>query len=128
MTPGGRWSTLLDSLRTVAGTGFGFVRTRIQLFGVELEQELLSARALIIQGVTTLLLTFLAAGFIGVALIVVFWETHRELVAILVAAFFAALAGATGVSFKRSLDLKPPPFNSTLEVLERDEDTLRGGR
>lgn len=128
MSSGGRWSDLFDSLRTVAGTGLDFVHTRIQLFGVELEQELRHARSLIIQGITALLLAFLAAGFIGVALIVVFWDSHRELVAMLVAASFSLLAGAAGFRFRRTLDLKPRPFTSTLEMLEQDLDALRGSR
>jgi uncharacterized membrane protein YqjE len=128
MTSGGRLSGLLASLRSAAGTGLDFVHSRIQLFGVELEQELLRTRSLIIQGVTALLLAVLAAGFVGIALIVMYWDTHRELVAVLVAVFFALLAAAAGVLFKRSLDLKPRPFNSTLEVLERDGDALRVDR
>jgi uncharacterized membrane protein YqjE len=125
---GGRWGGLFESLRSAAGTGLGFVQTRVQLFGVELEQELLRARSLIIRGVTAVLLVFLAAGFGGTALIVLFWDTHRELAAILVAVFFALLATVAGVLFKSALSLRSRPFDSTLEVLERDRDAMRGGR
>lgn len=128
MSAGRRWFGLLDSLRTVAGTGLDFVHTRVELFGVELQQELMGALKLVIQGITALLLALLATGFTGFALIVIFWDSHRTLVAVLVAAFFALLAAATIVVVKRSLGARPRPFNSTLEVIERDIAALRGGR
>lgn len=124
---GSRWSGLLESLRAAAGTGIEAIHTRVQLFGVELEQELLLACRLIIQSVTTLLLTCLAVGFIGFAVIVAFWDSHRVLVAMLVAAFFVLLAAVAAFSIKRTLAGRPKPFQSTLEVLERDIDSLRGG-
>ncbi|MEO6079664.1 MAG: phage holin family protein [Steroidobacteraceae bacterium] len=128
MTLASRWHALLDSLHTAAGTGLDFVQTRVQLFGVELEQELRRARSLVIQAIGVLLLAVLAAGFVGIALIVFFWDSHRELVAILVAAFFAVAAALAAAMLKRSVDAKPRPFDSTLDVLKRDFDALRNRR
>jgi uncharacterized membrane protein YqjE len=122
---GSRWGGLLESLRAVAGTGVDFVHTRVQLFGVELEQELLRAASLIIQSVTALLLACLTVGFIGLAVIVIFWDSHRELAAILVAAFFALLATGAAILLKRTMAARPKPFRSTLEVLEHDSEALR---
>jgi uncharacterized membrane protein YqjE len=122
-----RWDGLLESLRSVANTGLDSVHTRVQLFGVELEQELLRACSVIIQSVSALLLACLAVGFIGLAIIVVFWDSHRELVAILVAAFFALLAAVAAILLKRTLAIRPKPFHSTLDVLECDSEALRGG-
>jgi uncharacterized membrane protein YqjE len=101
MTGGIRWGGLLDSLRGVADTGLDFVQTRVQLFAVT---------------------------FIGIALVVVFWDSHRELVAILVAGFFVLLAAVVAIRLKRALASRPRPFNSTLEVLERDRAALRSSR
>lgn len=125
---GSRWMGLLESLRTVGGTALDFVHTRVELFGVELRQELMRALGLMIRGIAALLLALLAAVFIGFALIVIFWDSHRELVAILVATFFALLAAAAIVAVKYSVDTRPRPFDSTLEALERDVDALRGDR
>jgi uncharacterized membrane protein YqjE len=74
------------------------------------------------------LLAVFTVGFTGFALVVVFWDSHRELVAILVAGFFALLATVVIVRLKRALAARPRPFKSTLEVLERDANSLRGGR
>jgi uncharacterized membrane protein YqjE len=121
-----RWSALLDSLRTVVGTGLEIVHTRIELFGIELEQELMRTRSLIVRSIAALLLIFLAAGFAGFAVIVVFWESHRQLAAILVAGFFALLAAVAVGMLKRFESARPRPFASTLEVLENDSDALQG--
>jgi uncharacterized membrane protein YqjE len=128
MTAGIRWNTALDPLRAAVATGLDFVHTHIQLFGVELEQELWRARSLVVQAVAALLLTFLAAGFLGFALIVVFWDNHRQLVTVLVAAFFAALAAVAAGVLRRSVAARLRPFASTLELLERDREALRGDR
>ena len=63
--------------------------------------------------------------FVGIALIVAFWDTHRELVAMLVAAFFLALTVAVAVRLRRAVSIKPQPFRSTLEALGRDVEALR---
>jgi uncharacterized membrane protein YqjE len=120
-----RRSGMLDSLRAAIGTGIDGVHTRVQLFGVEFEQELWHVRNLIIQSMAVLLLAFLATSFLGFALIVIFWDSHRALVAILVAAFFALLATAAAVLLRRTLNRKAKPFQSILEVLERDSAALR---
>lgn len=128
MIGGIRWGGLLDSLRGVADTGLDFVQTRVQLFSVDLEQELISASSLIMQAVAAVLLAIFAITFIGIALVVVFWDSHRELVAILVAGFFVLLAAVVAIRLKRALAARPRPFNSTLEVLARDRDALRSSR
>jgi uncharacterized membrane protein YqjE len=128
VTIASRWSALLDSLRTVVGTGLDIVRTRVELFGIELEQELLRTRSLIVRSVAALLLIFLAAGFAGFAVIVVFWESHRQLAAALVAAFFALLAAAAVGMLRHFERTRPRPFAATLEVLEKDSDALQGLR
>ena len=110
------------------GTGLNFAYTHVRLFGVELELEVWRARSLIVQAVTALLLVFLAAGFLGFALTLYFWDSHRQLVAMLVAAFFAALAAVAAGVLKRSVDATLHPFTATFDVLERDREALRSDR
>jgi uncharacterized membrane protein YqjE len=124
---GNRLSVLLESLRAAVGTGLDAVHTRVQLFGNDLEQELLHTCSLIIQSLTTLLLASLAVGFIGLAVIVVFWDSHRVLAAALVATFFVLLTAVAAIFLKWTLAGRPQPFHSTLEVLKRDIEVLRSG-
>lgn len=128
MTIAQRWMTLVDALRSAASAGLDFLHSHLELFGVEFEQELWRARQLITRTVAAVLLACLAAGFSGFALIVLFWDSHRELAAGIVAAVFVAAAAVAIVVLKRSVDARLQPFASTLEMLERDRQALRSGK
>lgn len=121
-----RWDALLESMRSLVATGLALLHTRVELVGVELEQELWRARNLLVWALAALLLTLLALGFAGIALIVAFWDTHRELVSLLVAALFAVLAALAIAFLRHTLTAKPRPFDSSLAALERDLDAVRG--
>jgi uncharacterized membrane protein YqjE len=125
MSDAHRWETLLDSMRSLLSTSLALLYTRVELIGVELEQELWRARSLIVWAFAALLLSLLTIGFAGVALIVAFWDTHRQLVSALVAASFAALAILAVFFLMRTLRARPRLFETTLHELERDLDALR---
>ncbi len=125
MSDANRWETLLASMRSLLSTSIALIYTRVELIGVELEQELWRARSLIVWAFAALLLTLLTIGFAGVALIVAFWDSHRLLVSTLVAAGFAALALLAVFFLMRTLRAKPRLFETTLHELERDLDALR---
>lgn len=126
MSSANRWDTLIDSMRSLLSTSIALIHTRVQLIGVEIETELWRARSLIIWAFAALLLTLLAIGFAGVALIVIYWDTpHRELVSALVAAGFALLAVLAVFLFVRTLRAKPRLFEATLRELEHDLESLR---
>jgi uncharacterized membrane protein YqjE len=125
MSDANRWETLLRSMRSLLSTSIALIHTRVQLIGIELEQELWRARSLIVWAFAALLLSLLTIGFAGVALIVAFWDTHRQLVSTLVAAGFAALALLAVFFLMRTLRARPRLFETTLHELERDLDALR---
>jgi len=120
-----RWDTLVESMRSLLVTTIALIHTRLDLVGIELEQELWRARSLIVWAFAALLLTLLAIGFAGVALIVTFWDSHRQLVSLLVAGGFVLLALLALLLLVRTLSAKPRLFESTLRELERDLETLR---
>lgn len=125
MSGANRWDTLVRSMRSLLSSGVALVHTRVELIGVEIEQELWRARSLLVWAFAALLLTLLAIGFAGVALIVTFWDSHRELVSMLVAVTFVALAVLAVFLLARTLRAKPRLFESTLRELEHDLETLR---
>jgi uncharacterized membrane protein YqjE len=126
MSSANRWDTLIDSMRSLLSTSIALIHTRVELIGVEIETELWRARSLIIWGFAALLLTLLAIGFAGVALIVTYWDTpHRELVSALVAAGFALLAVLAVFLLVRTLRAKPRLFEGTLRELEHDLESVR---
>lgn len=72
---------LLECVQALLDDALALARTRLELLGTELEEALVR---LLLMGIVTLLLTVLAAGFLGAALLFALPEEQR-------------LAGAAGV-------------------------------
>lgn len=128
MSDSNRWGTLVESLRSLLVTSVALIHTRLELIGIELEQELWRTRSLLVWGLATLLLSLLAIGFTGVALIIAFWDTHRELVSALVAATFIVLTVLAVFFLRRTAQSRPRLFEGSLRELQRDLETLRSRR
>jgi uncharacterized membrane protein YqjE len=128
MRESNRWGTLVESLRSLLTTSVALIQTRVELFGIELEQELWRFRSLLVWGFAALLLALLAIGFLGVALIVGFWDTHRVLVSALVAGGFIVMTLVAVGLLVRATKARPQLFEGTLQALERDLETLRRER
>ncbi|MGH8263324.1 MAG: phage holin family protein [Steroidobacteraceae bacterium] len=120
-----RWDALLEGMRSLASTSLGLIHTRVELIGVELEQELWRARSLLTWALAVLLLALLAIGFAGIALIAAFWDTHRVLACVLVVAVLLALTLIAAGFLLKTLNSKPRLFEATLAQLEQDADALR---
>ncbi|HEX2788963.1 MAG TPA: phage holin family protein [Steroidobacteraceae bacterium] len=120
-----RISGFLDSVGQLFITALEMVQTRLELVFTELQEGL---EALVGQ-VLWLLSALLAAGlgllFGGLALIFVFWDSHRVLVAVLLMCMFLLLAAvATGVMVAK-LRMQRSLFATTLTELAKDRAILK---
>ena len=118
---------LIGSLTDLLATAVGIGRTRLELLSVELREELARTAGLIVWGVVALLASACAVLFAGLGIIVIFWDTHRVLAAVMVFATFLALAIGAGLVLRSQLQSRPPFLQATLRELSRDEAALRGG-
>ena len=98
---------LLDSARNVLAGVLDLGRTRFELFGTELREELSRLAAAIIGGLAIVVLGSIGLGFGAVALI-----------------FIAAAALAAWQVYRLAAG-KPRPFEATLGELQRDLSALR---
>jgi len=115
------------SVRVAGEAILGLVATRIELLGVELQQEALHLQRMLIQGVVAAFLFGAAVVMAGVLVAAAFWDTHRLLALAAVAAFYA-IAGAVLIMRVRSfIETRPPPFHATVSELEADLKALRPG-
>jgi uncharacterized membrane protein YqjE len=71
-------------------------------------------------------LSLIAFAFIGVVVIVVFWDTHRIAAAASVLAFYALIAGAVALMARSTWRSRPAAFAATLRELELDRAAFRG--
>ena len=115
---------MLDSLRGLAQTLVGALRTRLLLFANELEEQ--GARIAQMAALWALAGFCLALAIVlgSVLLVVVFWESHRvEVLAFLPGLFAAGGIGAM-LGARALARARPKAFSSTLAELAGDHDAL----
>lgn len=119
-TPGG----LFESARTLLGTLVAMARTRAELFGNELEQELRRIVGMLVGAMIVLALAGLALLFAALTIVASVWETHRVAATALVAVGFVILAVVAYVVIARRGQRTTRLLAATLGELERDLEPL----
>jgi uncharacterized membrane protein YqjE len=116
---------LFQSLSTFAGSLIAIAHTRLQLLTTELQEEVRQVGAILlwafIAAFTGLLALFLGA----LAVIFVFWDTHRIAASMAMIGLFLAIALGAGLMLVKKLRSKPPMLDDTLAELAKDRDNLR---
>jgi len=116
---------LLHSAQSLLAGVVGLVRTRLQLFSTELQEELSRLALALIGTVAVLLLAALGVGFAALALLIALGEEQRAAAAGVIALAFIALAAAAWWSFRSLRRGKPRVLDATLAELERDQEALK---
>lgn len=117
---------LLASARGALSTLVDILRTRLQLLGLDLEEQ--GQRLLHTLVLALVAATLFIVGVVCVGLLVTLWlwETHRLLaVAFVLVLLFGGAALAAWLSMRR-LKAHPRPFEASLQELDRDLAALRG--
>lgn len=100
------------------GDYFELLRIELKLQGREIATQMMGYA---VAGIFALL----AALFIGIAIIVTFWDTqYRAVAAWAVVALYLAGAGV-GIFISRKQQYKEPPFAALREELKRDVDLVK---
>ena len=116
---------LLDSVRGFVAGLLDLGRTRFELFGTELREELARLAAAVIGGLAVLVLGALGVDYAALAFIVSVSDANRLAVAIGVAVFFLLAAGLVAWLLRALAERKPRPFDATIAELRRDLDTIK---
>lgn len=118
----------MDGLRRVGASLLQLARTRLELAGVELQEEVQRAAGLLVSAVL-LLAAALAALLIGAAAVLLWLAPDQRPAAAL------ALAVVSGVfawwqlrRIRSALAARPPLFEQTLATLAADHAALRPGK
>lgn len=101
------------------------ISTRVELAAIDTEAHVKATLSAILAALVAVLLALMAFAFIGVAVIVVFWETHRIAAASGVLAAYASMAFAGALLARSAWKSRPPAFAATLRELELDRSTFR---
>ena len=117
-----------DSLRALGATLLDAVETRIELALVELREQGVYRRQLVILAVTGgvfLVIGLLLAAFF---VVVLFWDTYRLAAIAAVTLLYLGIAAAAFLRLRAKARAMPAPFETTLQELSADREMLRQWR
>jgi len=116
---------LFQSLNNFVATLVAIAHTRLQLLTTELQEEVQEVGQLLIWSFVTIFASMMALFLGALAVIFVFWDTHRILAAVLMTATFVVIAVVAGMVLLHRVKAKPPMLDATLAELARDRDQLK---
>ena len=117
---------LFGSLRRALGHLVELLHTRLELASVEIEARLQDALQLLLWSVVAFFSAALALLMLTLTLLIVFWDTHRLLVAGIITAFFAVLSIAAILVVRHRLRTRTILLAATISELRRDVAALDG--
>ena len=117
---------LFGSLRRALGHLVELLHTRLELASIEIEARLQDALQLMLWSVVAFFSAALALLMLTLTLLIVFWDTHRLLVAGIITAFFALVAIAAILLVRHRLRIRTILLAATISELKRDVDALDG--
>lgn len=115
----------LESAQNMLAGLLDLGRTRFELFGTELREELARLAATVVAGLAVLVLVALALAFGATAFILTVSEANRVTATLGVAALFLLGAGIVALQVRRMTGAKPRAFDATIAELQRDLDAIR---
>ncbi len=118
-------SGLLDSARFALAGLISLGRTRFELFGTELREELARLATGLLGGLAVLVLASLALAFGALALVIAVGDEYRLMTAGLIAAAFLARALVLAWALARFLRGQQRAFDATLTELARDYEAIK---
>jgi uncharacterized membrane protein YqjE len=117
-------NSFLDSVGQLLVTAIEMVHTRIELVFTEFQEAVEGLVGLVLWWLIALMAGGLGLLFGGLALIFVFWDTHRVLVALLImGAFLLAAAIASRVALAR-IRVQRSVFSTTLSEFTKDRGLI----
>ncbi len=115
---------MLSSLRSIGPSLIGLLRTRLELFGIELAEEKDRAAQLAVLGALALLFAGLALLMVNVLVLVWFWDSHRYLAITALVVAYGGLALLCVSRLQAAVAARPPMFEATLAELKADVEAL----
>jgi uncharacterized membrane protein YqjE len=118
-SPGGTHERGLLSLM------MSMIGTRLELAVLDTETHLQATLSAMLTLFIAVVLALISFAFIGVVVIVIFWDSHRVAAAASVLVAYASLAAIVGLMARSAWRSRPPAFAATLRELELDRAAFR---
>nr|WP_257022642.1 phage holin family protein [Pigmentiphaga litoralis] len=118
---------MVGSLRSLAATSVGILKTRLELVAIELAEEKTRLMGLLILALAGLLCLAIGLLMFSFLVVVAFWDTdHRLLSILLVGLVYLVLGIGMLLAVRKKAIDAPIAFEETLAELERDRELLAG--
>ena len=119
---------LFASLRRMLATLLALVHTRLELVGVEIEEQIEHAAGVLLWSIAAIFFASLTVLLLALTIVIAFWDEHRLLAAGLVTLSFALTALASVLVVRHRLHTRPRFLAATVGELKRDAAVLEGER
>jgi uncharacterized membrane protein YqjE len=96
------------------------VQTRLQLVGVEIEEQIAYAASVLLWSIAAIFFASLTVLLLALTIVIAFWDEHRLLAAGLVTGTFALIALVAGLVVRHRLHTRPHFFAVLASEFERD--------
>lgn len=116
---------LFQSLNNFLATFVAIVHTRLELLTTELQEEVRQVGGILLWAFVAAFAAMMTLFLGALAVIFVFWDTHRVAAALAMIALFIGVAVTAGVILRHKLSTKPPLLDDTLAELAKDRDQLK---
>lgn len=116
---------LFQSLNQLLATLIAIVHTRLELLTTELQEEVRHVGAILLWAFVAAFAAMMGLFLIALAVIFVFWDTHRLTAALVMVGLFLGVTVVAGLILRHKLRTKPPLLDDTLAELAKDRDQLK---
>jgi uncharacterized membrane protein YqjE len=117
--------SLLGSVRALLATLIAIGHNRLELFSVEIQEEIDRVASLLIWAVAALLLGGATISMLCVALVLWVGPAQRWIAAAVLGLLLLTGCLAAALQARARLALKKRPFDATLSALAKDHDLLK---
>ena len=116
---------LFHSLNNLLATFVAVVHTRLELLTTELQEEVRQVGAILLWAFIAAFAAVMGLFLAALAVIFVFWDTHRLAASLGMIGIFVGVAVVAGLILRHKLKTKPPLLDDTLAELAKDRDQLK---
>lgn len=116
---------LFQSVNNFLATFVAIVHTRLELLTTELQEEVRQVGAILLWAFIAAFAAMMGLFLGALAVIFVFWDTHRLAASLAMIGLFVVVAVVSGLILRHKLTTKPPLLDDTLAELAKDRDQLR---
>lgn len=119
-----RSASLMDSAKRMLATIIALVSTRLELFTTEIEEEIQRAASILMWALVALFFGSLTVLMIAFTVIIIFWDDHRVLAAVLVTSSFLLATLIFALMARHRFKSKARFMGASIEELKRDREGL----